>query len=192
MMSRLAKLRRGMPPKTNGASFPSRTGIAQRIRRTLRTIHGVTLAFLFIVGLGPLLWLAKSAITPTQDTLRTPMALWPHGFDLSYLVTAWTETHIDRYFMNTVWIVVGCWLVQIAVATSAAYALSVLRPRFGNLIMAMVWPLCSFLRSCCGSAVSDGRKCAVCEYQHDRHVLGSMVAGGSERVQHRDHEEVLR
>jgi len=27
--------------------------------------------------IGPLLWLAKSAITPTQDTLRMPMALWP-------------------------------------------------------------------------------------------------------------------
>ncbi|HEY1169221.1 MAG TPA: carbohydrate ABC transporter permease [Candidatus Limnocylindrales bacterium] len=98
----------------------------------------MTLIFLLIVGLGPLLWLAKSAITPTQDTLRTPMAMWPHGFDLSYLVTAWTQTHIDRYFMNTVWIVAGCWLVEITVATTAAYALSVLRPRFANLVMALV------------------------------------------------------
>jgi len=66
------------------------------------------------------------------------MALWPNGFDLSYLVTAWTQTHIDRYFMNTVWIVAGCWLVEITVATTAAYALSVLRPRFANLVMALV------------------------------------------------------
>ena len=33
--------------------------------------------FLLIVGLGPLLWMLKSSITPTQDTLRQPMALWP-------------------------------------------------------------------------------------------------------------------
>ena len=48
------------------------------------------LVFLLVVGLGPLLWLAKSAITPTQDTLRMPMALWPHGIDLENLATAWT------------------------------------------------------------------------------------------------------
>ena len=138
MMSRVAKRRRRNGPEDERRIVSIADWHRPAIRRTLRTIHGVTLVFLFIVGLGPLLWLAKSAITPTQDTLRTPMALWPHGFDLSYLVTAWTQTHIDRYFMNTVWIVVGCWLVQIVVATSAAYALSVLRPRFGNLIMAMV------------------------------------------------------
>ena len=49
----------------------------------------MTLVFLLIVGLGPLLWMAKSAITPTQDTLRMPMALWPNGIDLANLATAW-------------------------------------------------------------------------------------------------------
>ncbi len=138
MMSRLAR-RRGQSAATTERRIVSIADWHRpRIRRTLRTIHGLTLAFLFVVGLGPLLWLAKSAITPTQDTLRTPMALWPNGFDLSYLVTAWTETHIDRYFMNTVWIVAGCWLVEITVATTAAYALSILRPRFGRVVMGLV------------------------------------------------------
>ena len=109
-----------------------------RVRWTLRVIHAATLLFLVIFGLGPLLWLAKSSITPTQDTLRTPMALWPHGFDLGYFVTAWTHMHIDRYFLNTVWIAAGSWFVQIVVATTAGYALSVLRPRFGRLMMALV------------------------------------------------------
>jgi len=109
-----------------------------QIRWSLRLVHGLTLLLLFIIGLGPLLWLAKASITPTQDTLRQPMSLWPHGFDLGYLATAWTEVHIDRYFMNTVWVVAGCWLVEIVVATTAAYALSVLRPRLGNVLMGMV------------------------------------------------------
>ncbi len=34
---------------------------------------------LVIVGLGPLLWLAKSAITPTTDTITHPISLFPHG-----------------------------------------------------------------------------------------------------------------
>ena len=48
----------------------------------MRALQGGILLFLIVVGLGPLLWLLKSSITPTQDTLRTPMALFPHGFDL--------------------------------------------------------------------------------------------------------------
>jgi multiple sugar transport system permease protein len=109
-----------------------------RVRRGLLTAHGILLAILLVVGLGPILWLAKSAITPTQDTLRMPMALWPNGVDLENLVTAWSKVHIDRYFLNTVAIAAGAWLVQIVVATTGGYALSVLRPRLGPILNALV------------------------------------------------------
>jgi multiple sugar transport system permease protein len=97
-----------------------------------------TLLFLLVVGLGPLLWMVKSSITPTQDTLRTPMALWPNGFDLSQLATAWTRVHIDRYLWNTIWLAFGSWAVQIVVATTAGFALGVLRPRFSRVLTALV------------------------------------------------------
>ena len=109
-----------------------------RIRWAMRIIHGTTLVFLLIVGLGPLLWMLKSSITPTQDTLRMPMALWPNGFDLGQLATAWSRTHIDRYLLNTIWIAVGSWIVQIVVATTAGYTLSVLKPRFHRVLTGMV------------------------------------------------------
>lgn len=108
------------------------------IRRTTAVVHGVLLALLVIVGLGPMLWLAKSAITPTQDTLRDPLALFPNGIDLANLATAWTRVEISTYFGNTVIIAAGVWLVQILVATTGGYALSVLRPRIGRIITAMV------------------------------------------------------
>jgi multiple sugar transport system permease protein len=109
-----------------------------KVRWTFRFINGATLILLLIVGLGPILWLAQSSITPTQDTLRTPMSLWPHGFDLGNFAKAWSKTHIDRYFLNTVWIAIGSWIVQIVVATTGGYALSVLRPRFSRVLTAMV------------------------------------------------------
>jgi multiple sugar transport system permease protein len=110
----------------------------RRVRWTMNAVHGGTLLFLLVVGLGPMLWMAKSSITPTQDTLRAPMALWPHGFDLSTLAAAWSQTHIDRYLMNTVVIAFGSWVVQILVATTAGFALSVLRPRLRRLLMGLV------------------------------------------------------
>jgi multiple sugar transport system permease protein len=104
----------------------------------MRAIQWGTLAFLLIAGLGPVLWMLKSSITPTQDTLRNPMALWPHGFDLGYFVRAWTQTHIDRYLLNTVWVAFGSWAVQITVATTAGFALSVLRPRFSRILTGLI------------------------------------------------------
>jgi multiple sugar transport system permease protein len=111
---------------------------APRVRRTARTLHAVLLALLFLVGLGPMLWLAKAAVTPTQDTLRAPLSLWPNGFDFANLATAWTRVEIDRYFLNTVAIAAGAWAVQLLVATTAGYALSVLRPRYGPVLTGVV------------------------------------------------------
>jgi multiple sugar transport system permease protein len=109
-----------------------------RIRRTARTVHALLLALLFAAGLGPMLWLAKAAITPTQDTLRNPLALWPHGFDFSNLATAWTRVQVDKYFLNTVLLAAGSWLVQLIVATTAGFALSVLRPRYRKVLTGVV------------------------------------------------------
>ncbi|MFC9688075.1 carbohydrate ABC transporter permease [Kribbella sp. NPDC056951] len=108
------------------------------IRRTTRGLHAVLLVSLFVIGLGPMLWLAKAAITPTQDTLRSPLALWPHGMDWANLATAWTRVEVDKYFLNTVVLAGGSWLVQLLVATTAGFALSVLRPRYGKVITGVV------------------------------------------------------
>ena len=108
------------------------------VRITTRLTHTILLISLIVVGLGPILWLAKSAITPTQDTLRQPLALWPNGMDWANLAEAWTRVEIDKYFLNTVIIAAGVWLVQVLVATTAGYALSVLRPRYGRIVVALV------------------------------------------------------
>lgn len=110
----------------------------RRVRATTRATHAILLLSLIIVGLGPILWLAKSAVTPTQDTLRQPLALWPNGIDWANLGEAWTRVEIDKYFFNTVVIALGVWLVQVLVATTAGYALSVLRPRYGKLVVWLV------------------------------------------------------
>lgn len=103
---------------------------------------GGTQALLFvalvIVGLGPLLWLAKSAISPTIDTISHPMSLFPHGAAWGNLSEAWSNVHVGRYFWNTVVLAIGSWFVQIVVATTGGFALSVLRPKYANVITALL------------------------------------------------------
>jgi multiple sugar transport system permease protein len=96
------------------------------------------LAGLIVIGLGPLLWLAKSAITPTTDTITHPMSLFPHGAAWTNVSEAWSTVHVGLYFWNTVVIALGSWAAQIVVATTGGFALSVLRPRYGKVLVGLL------------------------------------------------------
>lgn len=108
------------------------------VRTSLGVLQGGLLITLVVVGLGPILWLAKAAVTPTQETLRQPLGLFPTGIDWANLTTAWNRAEIDHYFVNTLIVAVGAWFFQILVATTGGYVLSVLRPRYGNVIFGLV------------------------------------------------------
>jgi multiple sugar transport system permease protein len=108
------------------------------VRWGLGTAHAVLLLLLLAIGLGPILWLGKSAFTPTLDTITTPMAFFPHGFTSTNLSIAWSNVDVALYMKNTVVLAIGSWAFQIVVATTGAYALSVLQPRYGKVIMALL------------------------------------------------------
>jgi multiple sugar transport system permease protein len=111
-------------------------------RRDVRWFFGSAQVLLFLllvlIGLGPVVWLVKGAVTPTIDTLRNPLALFPHGVAWSNLTEAWSHVNVGRYFWNTVVLAFGSWLCQIVVATTGAYALSVLRPAWGRFVYALL------------------------------------------------------
>ena len=97
------------------------------------------LVLLVIAGLLPVLWLMKAAFTPTQDTLTQPLAIFPHGITLTNLAQAFgINIKIQDYFLNTIWVAAGSWLVQIVVATTGGYALSVLRPKYAKVVTGLV------------------------------------------------------
>jgi len=104
------------------------------LRRSLGASHIVMLALLVVWGIGPLLLLAKFAVTPTQDILRTPLAFFPHGFAWENLDEAWNDVRVSHYFLNTIAIAAGAWVSQVLVATTGGYVLSVLRPRYGKVL----------------------------------------------------------
>jgi multiple sugar transport system permease protein len=99
----------------------------------------VVLAGLLIAGLGPLLWLLKAAISPTQDSIRSPLSWFPSGqVQWQNLSTAWQQGHIGYYLGNTAIIAAGTALASLIVCTSAGYVLSVLRPRWGAVLSGAV------------------------------------------------------
>jgi multiple sugar transport system permease protein len=127
--------RRGAP-----ASEEQRTAVSPqdwrrpRVRFSLTATHLVLLALLVVWGIGPIVLLAKFAVTPTQDILRTPLALFPHGIAWGNLAAAWNDVRISHYFLNSVVVAFGAWVCQIVVATTGGYVLSVLRPRYATAL----------------------------------------------------------
>jgi multiple sugar transport system permease protein len=105
-----------------------------RVRWAVGGAQVLLLVALVVIGLGPVLWLAKSAITPTIDTISHPMSLFPHGTAWSNLRRAWSDVDVGRYFWNTVALAIGSWLTQILIATTGGFALSVLRPKYAPIV----------------------------------------------------------
>ena len=71
--------------------------------------QALLLVGLVVIGLGPILWLAKAAITPTNDTITHPMGFFEHGTAWSNLREAWSTVDVGRYFWNTVELAIGSW-----------------------------------------------------------------------------------
>jgi multiple sugar transport system permease protein len=108
------------------------------VSTSMKVLHGVLLALLIFVGVGPMLLLAKYAITPTQDIIRTPLAIFPNGMRWENLTEAWNDVEISKYFLNTIWLAIGSWFLQLLVATTGGYVLSVLRPAWGKIVNGLV------------------------------------------------------
>lgn len=104
----------------------------------LSVVNVVLFGLLVITCIGPLFLLAKFAVTPTQDILRTPLELFPNGIAWDNLDKAWNDIQISKYFGNTVIMAAGSWLVQLLVATTGGYTLSVLKPKYGKVINSLV------------------------------------------------------
>lgn len=134
-------VRRGGAPLFDSSERSLISGFERRkpsVRITLLVINAVLLLVLVVAGLGPIIWLAKSAITDTQDTLRTPMEFFPGGAAWDNLWKAWVDVKISTQFLNTIWVAAGSWIVQMLVATTGGFALAILKPKYAKVLNGLI------------------------------------------------------
>jgi multiple sugar transport system permease protein len=123
----------GVRGKERSNVSPSDLG-RRRTRNLFRVVIWFTVGLLALVSAGPLLWLAKSAVSTTQDILTQPFALWPSGIQWQNLSDAWTQIQIDRFTLNSLIITSGEVVVAVFAAVTLGYVLAVLRPRYGSVL----------------------------------------------------------
>lgn len=135
MTTLASRLRRTDPTDTDERSNISpldRRRLPVRIGLWIMTITSVVV--LVVIAAGPLLWLAKAALSTSQDILREPFAWWPSGIQWENLAEAWTQVRIGSYLVNTLWVALGSWIVGLVVAVTGAYGISILRPKYAKLV----------------------------------------------------------
>jgi len=139
-MPRIRRRRKPVAGATTQGLISSSDWNRPSVKWGVGAVHALLLVGLVVIGLGPLLWLAKATITPTQDIISNPMAIFPHGATWNNVREAWSpqSVHVGLYIWNTVVICFGSWLVQLTVATTGGYALSVLRPKYARVVTGML------------------------------------------------------
>ncbi|MGR6320249.1 carbohydrate ABC transporter permease [Micromonospora soli] len=91
-----------------------------------------------LVFLGPLYWMVTGALKSGQEIAQTPPSLYPKDPQPQNYVDAWTNLDLAKLLFNTFYYATGAVLFQLVLDTAAAYALSKLRPVFGNVILGMM------------------------------------------------------
>ena len=109
------------------------------VRVSLLLGQVVVLLGLVVAGLGPLVWLALAAVSPTQDLIREPFAFFSSGVvQWENIGIAWERGRIGHYLWNTAVLALGATVATLVVSTSAAFVITVLRPRWGRFFSAAI------------------------------------------------------
>ena len=98
----------------------------------------ITLVLFTAAFLLPLVWVLLGAFKPPAELAQQPPTILPQTWEPGAYVDAWNYMDLGRFFVNTFVVAIGAWAVQMAVIVPAAYALSKLRPVFGNAIMGLM------------------------------------------------------
>lgn len=99
-----------------------------------------------VVVLAPFVWLLSLAVKPADEIFTSEMHLWPRRWDAARNFSeAFAKVPLLRYLLNGVLVTASIFLLQVAVALPAAYALAKLRfglarPMFVLVLVGLMIP----------------------------------------------------
>lgn len=107
------------------------------LRRPLfRVLYWSLFSFLLLTSISylfPALWMLLGALKSSFELIRFPPTLLPETPQWSNYAEAWQRLNFTLYFKNTFLIALGQWVFSIVVSSTAAFALSKLKPKFGTV-----------------------------------------------------------
>jgi multiple sugar transport system permease protein len=110
----------------------------ERRRPSVRLAYWLLFAVVLLASLAtlvPLYWMFSGALKTTPELVQVPPVLWPPTPQWQNYALAWNRLRYSLYFYNTLLLALGTWMFQLAIATTAAYALSKLKPAFSHTLL---------------------------------------------------------
>src|SRR3712207_5136650 len=95
----------------------------------------VILLLLALVVIVPFIYAFTSGLKESNEIYRSGLNLWPASPDWGNYTEAWDRFNLPRLFRNSVFLVTGGMISQLAVSVLAAYSLSKLKPAGGQFIL---------------------------------------------------------
>jgi multiple sugar transport system permease protein len=133
--ARARAARKRTPPRTQPRTLISSAALNRPRGKILYWAALTLVVVLFtVVFIGPLYFLFTDGLKSTQEVIATPPTLYPHHPYPGGFRQAFDRLDIARLMFNTVYYAFGALVFQLVFDVAAAYALSKLRPVFGNVI----------------------------------------------------------
>lgn len=107
-------------------------------RRIYWTVLVFTVVFFTLVFLFPLYWMVTGAMKTQEEFLRLPPTYFPSSLTLESYREAWELMGLGKFLLNTFQYAFGALAFTLAFDVAAAYALSKLRPAFGNVVLLLM------------------------------------------------------
>ncbi|KAA2255980.1 carbohydrate ABC transporter permease [Solihabitans fulvus] len=136
--ARRATARSGRPERPGRTLVSAAQWRSRRGRIAYPVILALALLAFTVAFVLPLAWVAVGAMKSPQELATVPPSVLPSTWHPDTYGTAWQYMDLAKYFLNTLVVAVGAWAVQLAVQVPAAYALSALRPKLGNVILGLM------------------------------------------------------
>ena len=108
----------------------------------VKVAYTVMIIFLVVLAIScllPVVWAAMSALKQPEEMYRIPPTFFPTTVDLSRVKKIVSQVHIGHYLLNTIWIILGCWIVDVLFNGLAGYVLSKIRPKGTPVVETLIF-----------------------------------------------------
>ena len=104
------------------------SSVSRRVTPTTVTVLLVLTVHVLMV-IFPFVWMIYSTFKTNKEFMRSVWS-FPESFTLDAYIGAWSGGALGTYTMNSLWIMAGATIINVAAATLAGYALAVYRPKW--------------------------------------------------------------
>ena len=96
-----------------------------------KVLYWSLFVFMFVIALIcflPVVWVFLSGFKSVKEMYAVPPTLLPKSIDLSVIKDVWNKVDMQKYIINSLILIVGCWATGIFIPAFAAFSISRIKP----------------------------------------------------------------